>query len=46
VPPRLPGSVMGNALDRGFGYTPYGLHTNNICGMEVMMPDGELNNFR
>jgi 4-cresol dehydrogenase (hydroxylating) len=36
------GSVIGNALDRGIGYTPYGEHTNNICGMEVVLPTGEL----
>ncbi len=42
VPGNAWGSVMGNALDRGFGYTPYGLHTNNICGMEVVMPDGDM----
>ena len=36
------GSVMGNALDRGVGYTPYGEHTKNICGLEVVMPDGEV----
>jgi len=42
VPGNAWGSVMGNALDRGFGYTPYGLHTNNLCGMEVVLPDGEM----
>lgn len=36
------GSVMGNALDRGVGYTPYGEHTKKICGMEVVLPTGEL----
>lgn len=36
------GSVMGNALDRGVGYTPYGEHTKNICGLEVVLPTGEL----
>ncbi len=36
------GSVIGNALDRGVGYTPYGEHSNNICGMEVVLPNGEL----
>jgi len=36
------GSVMGNALDRGMGYTPYGEHTKRICGMEVVLPSGEL----
>lgn len=36
------GSVMGNALDRGVGYTPYGEHTKNICGLEVVLPDGDV----
>lgn len=35
------GSVIGNALDRGVGYTPYGEHTKNICGVEVVLPTGE-----
>jgi 4-cresol dehydrogenase (hydroxylating) len=33
---------MGNALDRGVGYTTYGEHTARICGMEVVLPDGDL----
>ncbi len=36
------GSVIGNALDRGVGYTPYGDHADKLCGMEVVMPDGDL----
>lgn len=36
------GSVLGNALERGFGYTPYGEHARNICGLEVVLPDGDL----
>ncbi len=36
------GSVMGNALDRGVGETNYGDHFGNICGMEVVLPDGSL----
>jgi 4-cresol dehydrogenase (hydroxylating) flavoprotein subunit len=36
------GSIIGNALDRGVGYTPYGEHSNNICGMEVVLPNGEV----
>ncbi len=36
------GSVVGNALDRGVGYTPYGDHAARICGMEVVLPDGDL----
>ncbi|KAH7075030.1 glycolate oxidase [Paraphoma chrysanthemicola] len=36
------GSVLGNAIDRGVGYTPYGDHFANHCGMEVVLPDGSL----
>ena len=36
------GSVMGNALERGIGYTPYGDHAAQICGMEVVLASGEV----
>lgn len=36
------GSVIGNALDRGIGYTPYGENTAQLCGLEVVLPNGEL----
>lgn len=36
------GSVIGNSLEYGIGYTPYGDHAANICGMEVVLPDGSL----
>lgn len=36
------GSVLGNALERGLGYTPYGDHFGHLCGLEVVLPDGEL----
>ncbi|WP_417227783.1 FAD-binding oxidoreductase [Amphritea sp.] len=36
------GSVLGNALERGAGYTPYGDHFGQQCGMEVVLADGEL----
>ncbi len=36
------GSVMGNALDHGAGYTPYGDHLAMQCGMEVVLADGEI----
>lgn len=36
------GSVIGNALEHGVGYTPYGVHADMICGMEVMLADGSL----
>ena len=42
VPGNSWGSVAGNALDRGVGYTTYGDHTSRICGMEVVLPDGDL----
>ena len=35
-------SPVGNTLDRGVGYTPYGEHFLFQCGMEVVMPDGQL----
>ena len=35
-------SVLGNALDRGFGHTAYGDHVRSACGMEVVMADGTL----
>jgi 4-cresol dehydrogenase (hydroxylating) len=36
------GSVLGNALDRGLGHTPYGDHFGNLCGLEVVLANGEL----
>ncbi len=36
------GSVLGNALERGIGYTPYGDHFMMQCGMEVVLPNGEV----
>ncbi|MEO6339135.1 MAG: FAD-binding oxidoreductase [Caulobacteraceae bacterium] len=36
------GSVIGNALERGFSATPYGEHSSSFCGMEVVLPTGEL----
>jgi 4-cresol dehydrogenase (hydroxylating) len=35
-------SVTGNALERGIGETPYGDHFENICGLEVVLPNGRL----
>jgi len=34
------GSVIGNALERGFGYAALGNHSANICGLEVVLADG------
>ena len=36
------GSVVGNALDRGVGETPYGDHFGNLCGLEVALASGEI----
>ncbi len=35
------GSVLGNAIERGYGYTPYGDHFGHLCGIEVVLPSGE-----
>ena len=42
VPGNSWGSVIGNALDRGIGYTPFGDHCEQLCGLEVVLPDGSL----
>ena len=34
------GSVVGNALERGFSFR--GDHSESICGLEVALPDGDL----
>jgi 4-cresol dehydrogenase (hydroxylating) len=36
------GSVIGNTLERGFGYTSYGDHAATQCGMEVVLANGEV----
>lgn len=36
------GSVIGNALERGLGYTPYGNHSSKLCGLEVVLSDGSV----
>jgi FAD/FMN-containing dehydrogenase len=42
-PPDLGGgSVLGNAVDRGVGYTPMGDHFANHCGFEVVLPTGDV----
>ncbi len=35
-------SVLGNALERGYGITPYGDHFASTCGMEIVLPNGEI----
>jgi 4-cresol dehydrogenase (hydroxylating) flavoprotein subunit len=42
VPGNAWGSLIGNALDRGLGYTPYGENTSKLCGLEVVLPSGEV----
>lgn len=42
IPGNSWGSVVGNALDRGIGYTPLGDNCEALCGLEVVLPDGEL----
>ncbi len=34
------GGVVGNTMDRGVGYTPYGDHFMAQCGMQVVLADG------
>ncbi|HTH75710.1 MAG TPA: FAD-binding oxidoreductase [Trinickia sp.] len=36
------GSVVGNTLERGFGYTSYGDHAAMQCGMEVVLANGDV----
>ncbi|GGA66502.1 4-cresol dehydrogenase [Pseudoclavibacter endophyticus] len=36
------GSVIGNSVDHGVGYTEFGDHATTLHGMEVVLPDGEL----
>lgn len=42
VPDLGGGSVVGNTLDRGVGYTPYGDHWACHSGLEVVLPTGEV----
>lgn len=41
APSAIAGPV-GNTMDRGVGYTPYGEHFMMQCGMEVVLPNGEV----
>ena len=36
------GSIVGNTMDRGVGYTPYGDHFLWQTGMEVVLPNAEV----
>jgi len=45
IDPPIPGPIagpVGNTLDRGVGYTPYGEHFLFQCGMEVVLANGEV----
>jgi 4-cresol dehydrogenase (hydroxylating) flavoprotein subunit len=35
-------SLIGNTMERGFGHTPYGDHFAHSCGLEVVLPDGQI----
>ncbi|MES1257035.1 MAG: FAD-binding oxidoreductase [Acidobacteriota bacterium] len=35
-------SLIGNTMERGFGHTPYGDHFANVCGLEVILGNGDL----
>ncbi len=35
-------SLIGNIMERGFGHTPYGEHASHVCGLEVVLPNGEV----
>jgi 4-cresol dehydrogenase (hydroxylating) len=37
-------SLIGNAMERGFGHTLYGDHFAQVCAMEVVLPNGEMMN--
>lgn len=36
------GSVIANALDHGVGFTPYGGQWMMHCGIEIVLPTGEI----
>lgn len=36
------GSVLGNTLDKGAGYTPYADHFAMTCGMEIVLGNGQV----
>jgi len=35
-------SLIGNTMERGFGHTPYGDHFANSCGLEIVLPQGDV----
>ena len=36
------GGMLGNALDKGAGYTPYFDHFGFSCGLEIVLPNGDI----
>lgn len=34
-------SLIGNVMERGFGHTPMGDHFAHVCGLEVLLPNGD-----
>lgn len=40
--PSLIAGPVGNTMDRGVGYTPYGEHFMMQCGMELVLANGEV----
>jgi 4-cresol dehydrogenase (hydroxylating) flavoprotein subunit len=42
VPDLGGGSVIGNALDHGVGYSPLGDHFGQHCGMEIVLAGGDI----
>jgi 4-cresol dehydrogenase (hydroxylating) flavoprotein subunit len=36
------GGIIGNALDRGAGYSPYFDHFGMLCGMEIVLGNGQV----
>jgi 4-cresol dehydrogenase (hydroxylating) flavoprotein subunit len=35
-------SLIGNAMERGFGHTPYGDHFAQVCNIEAVLASGDL----
>lgn len=35
-------SILGNALERGYGITPIAEHASSIMGLEAVLPDGSI----
>jgi 4-cresol dehydrogenase (hydroxylating) len=35
-------SILGNTVERGYGISPYGDHFASLCGMEVVLANGQI----